>query len=98
PEEREAPAGEEDGEENAAVEADIGLIGRDAGAGEKVAECGDQHERVDEGVHAVERPTGPGGPETADLIGGERKAGADGRGTPEACVACSSVNLVPFQL
>ncbi len=68
PEEGEAPADQEDGEEHAAVEADVGLGGGQAGAREEIAQRGDQDEGIDEGVHAIERPAGPGGPEAADLV------------------------------
>src|SRR5262249_33092954 len=71
PEEREAPPDEEDRKEHASVVADVGGRRLDAGAREQVAEGGDEDERVDEGVHAVEGPAPPRGPESADLVGGE---------------------------
>ena len=76
PEKGEAPADQEDGKEHAAVEADVGLVGGQAGARQQIAQGRNQHQGVDEGVHAVERPAGPGGPEAADLVGGERFGGA----------------------
>ena len=78
PEEGEAPADQEDGEEHAAVEADVGLGGWQAGARQQVAQGGHQHEGVDEGVHAVERPARPCGPEAADLVLGQRFGGEAG--------------------
>ena len=36
--------------------------------GKQLAHRGDQDQRVDERVHAVERPSGPGGPEAANLV------------------------------
>ena len=75
PEEREAPADQENGEEDAAVEADVGLGGGEAGTGQEIAQRRHEDEGVDEGIHAVERPSGPGGPEAADLVGGQRLGG-----------------------
>ena len=71
PEEGATPADEEKGEEEAAVVADVSFGGGDAGAREEIAEGRDENEGVDDGVHAVESPAAPGGPEAADLIGGE---------------------------
>ena len=78
PEEGEAPADQEDGEEHAAVEADVGLGGGESGAGQEIAQRGHQDQGIDEGIHAVERPSGPCGPEAADLVGGQRLGGGAG--------------------
>jgi hypothetical protein len=70
PEESEAPSNQEDGEEHAAVEADVGLVGRQAGARQEIAQRGHQDQGIDEGVHAVERPACPCSPEASDLVCG----------------------------
>src|SRR5271156_4140183 len=72
PDERQAPANQEKSEERAAVEADVCFGRRDARTRQQIAQRRDEHERVDEGVHAVERPTAPGSPEAADLVARER--------------------------
>ena len=68
PDQRHAPADHEQGEEQAAVVADVRVGGRDSGARQKVAQRRNQHQRVDERVHAVHGPAAPGGPEAANLV------------------------------
>jgi hypothetical protein len=50
----------------------VGRSGDDARARQQLAECGHEDERVDERVHPVERPAGPGRPESSELVGGQR--------------------------
>src|SRR4029077_20293076 len=69
----EAPANQEEGEEQRAVVSDVGVGGGDAGLREQIVQSGDQDEGVDERVHAVECPPAPGGEEAALLVGGERR-------------------------
>ena len=73
PDHRESPADEEQREQHAAVEADVSGRGCDAGFRQQLGQRGSEDERVDERVHAVERPPAPRRPEPADLIGSERR-------------------------
>ena len=73
PEESESPADQEEGEEQAAVEADVARRGGDTGARQQVPQGGHQHQGIDEGIHAVQRPAAPGCPEAADLVTRERR-------------------------
>ena len=71
PEEGAAPAEQEQREEQAAVITNVSFGGGEAGTRKEFAEGWNEDEGVDDGVHAVESPAAPGGPESADLIGGE---------------------------
>src|SRR5262249_12004057 len=66
---------EEDGEQHASVEADVGRRSGQAGTRQEIAKRRHQDESVDERVHSVERPSGPRCPESADLVGGQRLGG-----------------------
>src|SRR5580698_8263910 len=71
PEEGAAPAEQEQREEQAAVITNVSFGGGEAGTRKEFAEGWNEDEGVNDGVHAVESPAAPGGPESADLIGGE---------------------------
>src|SRR5256886_7082401 len=47
---------EEEGEEQSAVIADVAFRGGNAGTWQQLAQGGHQHQRVNERIHAVERP------------------------------------------
>src|ERR1700691_5086432 len=68
PNERQPPSHEKKGKQQPAVEANVGGSCRNTRLRQKLAHRRDQNERVDERIHAVERPSGPGGPKTAHLV------------------------------
>ena len=72
PQQRQSPADEKQREQHAVVIADVAGRGGDARSRQQLGQCGHQHERVDERVHAVERPAAPGRPKAARLIACER--------------------------
>src|SRR5580698_8613387 len=80
PEEGAAPAEQEQREEQAAVITNVSFGGGEAGARKEFAEGRNEDEGVDDGVHAVESPAAPGGPEAADLIGSEWGVWGGGHG------------------
>ena len=80
PQKSQTPANQEESEEQSAVESNVGFGGGDSGAREQFAERGDKHERIHEGIHAVERPPTPCCPESAYLIAGKTLFGSLGQG------------------
>ena len=72
PDQSQSPADKKQGEQQSTVEASVGRGRRDAGLGQQFAHGRDKNQRIDKRVHAVESPTGPGGPKASDLILGER--------------------------
>jgi hypothetical protein len=72
PDHRQAPPEQEQGEQDAAVVPDVAGCRLDTRRRQELGERGHQDERIDEGVHAVEAPAAPRGPETFDLIRIER--------------------------
>src|SRR5580704_15703990 len=72
PQKGKSPANQEECEKQTAVETNVAFCRRDAGARQKFAQRRQQNQRIDERVHPVEGPAAPRGPESTDLIGGER--------------------------
>ena len=76
PDEGQAPADEEQRKQDGAVGADRLRRRGNAGLRQEFGEGGAQDQRVDEAVHAVEHPAGPGAPEADDLVAVELRAAA----------------------
>ena len=95
PKKSEAPAGKKHGEQHAAVETHVGLSGCDAGARQQIAQRRDHDQRIQERIHAVQRPTAPGCPEAAHLVGAERRRG--GRGHYSTGSEWRSTKRIPSQ-
>src|SRR5439155_1014338 len=70
---RDAPADQKQRKQHAAVVADVARRSRNARPRQQLGERGHEHERINERVHAVERPSTPRGPEAAHLIWRERR-------------------------
>ncbi len=71
---RHPPPDQEQGEQNPAVISDIGGRGRNSRTRQQLAQRRNQNERVDEGIHAIQHPSAPRRPESADLIWRQRDA------------------------
>jgi hypothetical protein len=68
PHHRQAPAEQEQREQHAAVVHNVAGRGGDARTRQQLAQRGHEHDRVNRGVHAVERPAAPRRPEPANLV------------------------------
>ena len=79
PHHRHAPSGEEQREQDAAVEPDVARRRRDARFRQKLGQRGHEHQRVDEGIHPIETPSAPGRPEAFNLVGIQFGAGRQAR-------------------
>src|SRR5208282_4999557 len=72
PEKRKSPADQKQSEQQAAVIANVSFGSCDPGARQQFAQRWHQHQRIDNGIHAVESPTSPRRPEAAYLIARQR--------------------------
>ncbi len=79
PDEGQAPADQEQREQHRADQTDVGGRAVHAGFGQQLGQGRAQHQGVDERVHAVEGPAGPGGPEAGALRLGQLAARRGGR-------------------
>ncbi len=68
PEKCQAPAHQKQREQQPAIVANVSLGRGNPGARQQFAQGRHQHQRIDKGIHAVERPSSPRRPETAQLI------------------------------
>src|SRR5208283_6183552 len=79
PKKSRAPADQKQSEEQPAIEPNVALGRGNAGAWQKVTQRWHEDERIDKGVHAVQRPSAPRCPEAAYLVSGQRGRRGVGR-------------------
>ena len=72
PQKRQSPAEQKKCEQQSAIEADVAFRCGNSGARQEVAQRRNQHQRVNERIHAIERPASPRSPEPANLIARQR--------------------------